>query len=238
MATHEQLPKQNGSTSRYSYSGSDFTIWAYYQGVTTPLEQSNTGTLDVEIVQGSRATASIEETAAATYSKSNYGIIKFGTLQTISGSSSTSMSAVHSIGSSLAQGFTEGSTTFAGSLIFTLLDKDPLTALMQEAAKQGRTSLSGFTTTAQLPPFNIVVQGMSEYNNQVITKVFVGVKLMAHGEVISIDDFFVEQTYQHVCSFITPWMYTSPDKSSSDNENVVEGLKDLMTTAKGFDYEG
>jgi len=149
-------------------------------------------------------------------------IIKLGNLQTITSSSATSIAPVEAIGKTDPLDFTMGSTTRAGSLVFTLFNVDPLYSIMGDAAAKS-TKLQDrddFISPYKLPPFNIVIEGDNEYVNvptkkaqdqaptsikTKIVKVIVGVKLFMHGETLSIDDFFTEQVYQYQCKYATPW---------------------------------
>jgi len=63
----------------------------------------------------------------------------------------------------------------------------------------------------RIPSFNIVLEGTNEYMptpGQVKSKIYkmiLGVRLFMHGETISIDDFFTEQTYQYQAKHVTQW---------------------------------
>lgn len=176
----------------FSYSGADFEIWAYF-----PIEEQQARIIPLPY----RVADSL---------------IKFGTLQTITTSVSSSKTSVDRIGSSTADGYTRGQKTYAGSLIFSVLEKEPLQFLFDQfdRALDANPSYMSFD---QLPPFNIMIQGSTEYLSkkdkdalaiggpQIISKVIVGVELVQHGETISIDDFFLEQSHQYVATYISPW---------------------------------
>ena len=189
--------------STHSYSGSDFEIYAYidYSAFFTGVQSEDAATQEL-----------VEE-----YRKSS-NLIKLGNLQTITTSMASSLSAVMNIGDSNATGFTRGQKTYAGSLIFTVLNKDPLDELLKLHTDFFKDASSDFVSADELPPLNIVIKGSSEhleerirtptgqvYSTDTITKVIYGVRLMQHGETISIDDFFTEQTYQYIARHVTNW---------------------------------
>lgn len=168
-----------------SFSGSDFKIWAYY-----PTPQS-----------GVNVPASLDD-----------GIIKLGTLQTITSSFAGSLAPVETIGYGEPVGFTTGQKTTAGTLVFTVLDREPLSDLLALAGTSYTNANPTFDTVDQLPPFNVVIEGDNEYvplngeTKTTISKMIIGVRLHVHGETISIDDFYTEQTYQYQAQHVTPWI--------------------------------
>lgn len=164
-------------------------------------------------------------------------IIKLGNLQTITSSSATSIAPVEAIGKTDPLDFTMGSTTRAGSLVFTLFNVDPLYSIMGDAGAKNKKlqDRDDFISPYKLPPFNIVIEGDNEYVNvptrkahdqdptsikTKIVKVIVGVKLFMHGETLSIDDFFTEQVYQYQCKYVTPWQSQELDLAKLYNDAV------------------
>lgn len=69
----------------------------------------------------------------------------------------------------------------------------------------------------QIPPFDIVLAGASEYGAQSLMKIF-GVELLNENSGVSIDDIVTEQQYTYVCRSITPWTY---DPGSADRISVI-----------------
>jgi hypothetical protein len=216
-----RIKKQSGP-SRYSYSGSDFNIWMYYP---IPIASSNKSikdeiaaikrniTLDLPIQEMRDRWKRIEELTAQ-LDLGDGGIISIGNMQTITTSFASSVSAVETVGSSLPVGFTRGQKTYAGTTVFTILDKEPLQRLIDltdPSSNPDKDRASDFFSIDQTPEFNIVIEGTNELPGpggvpKTLIKVIVGVKLMTHGETISIDDFFLEQQYQYVARYITPWI--------------------------------
>lgn len=193
----------------HSFSGQDFNIWAYLPEVDTKAEDS--------------------------------APVIFANLQTITTSLASSLAPVLAVGSDSVLGLTSGSKTFAGSLVFSVLDRDPLQDFIVREERRPRTVGYDFFTVDQLPPFNIVIQGSNEYlpgnwvsgkfqdpygDKTEIFKLLIGVKLLTHGETISIDDFFTEQTYQYQARYITPWYTGTPSEYIRSAYNALPKLLD------------
>jgi len=169
-----------------SFSGQDFQVWAYYDA---PGERDK------------RLPSWLQD-----------GSVALSSLHTITSSFASSASPVVSIGRSSPKAHTTGQKTFAGSLIFTFLGIDPLEELMLQ--RKSADARGGLFSVDQIPPFNIVIWGQNEYAtlknktsavSQSVFKILTGVKLVTHGESITIDDFYLEQSYQYRCSHVTPW---------------------------------
>lgn len=153
-----------------------------------------------------------------TESAGDVDVVRFANMQAITTSMTSSLSAVERIGYSGPVGFTRGQKTFAGSLIFTVFDREPLYQLLNADVVANQDFDPEFLTLDQLPPFNIVIQGQSEIlgfgangssrdrPESEVTKIIVGVRLLQNGETISIDDFFLEQSHTYTSEYITPWM--------------------------------
>ncbi len=264
MNIDHRSSSERKANRRYSYSGADFNIWAYYP--ITEVKSSNitnlsddvpvrdffnpspTPAYDLESLEIVRdKTVGLEEYTRLVaewgnalvefhgirVDSSSDGIVPFGNMQTITSSFASSLSAVENIGSSLPVSHTRGQKTFAGSMIFTVLDKEPLKEMIDNSflsQRNDKDQRAEYFTIDQIPAFNVVIQGSNELPTknglpQQILKVLVGVKIMTHGETISIDDFFLEQTYQYVCRYVSPWI-TTVDSESGTLASVTK-LQDL-----------
>ena len=197
------------STVKQSYSGADFKIFAFF---------------DIKHSRNAGEKGVKEE------------IIPLGNLQAITTSYSSSLSAVENMGSSMPAGFTRGQKTYAGTLVFTVINTDPLIKLLNLADDKGNKDLDALTISFdQIPPFNVLIEGASELPTkrgvpQVMTRVITGVKFMAGGETISIDDFFLEQQHQYVAQYISPWRNLDYVEKESKYEGGVGplNLPDLL----------
>jgi len=178
-------------------------------------------------------------------------IINFGSLQTISTSTAASIAPVEAIGHTDPIDFTSGSKTVAGSMVFVVLDREPLHDLMQSMEGKYNPTSDALQSPSNMPLFNIVIQGGNEYlpkageTKSNIFKLIIGVRLFMHGETISIDDFYTEQTYQYQARHVTQWiedelspatlinyadaLYRSPVNSLPDSQKkwAVGMIKDL-----------
>lgn len=188
----------------HSFSGQDFSIWAY-----------------VPIVKQAGANTPAE----ADVLKTEDQIVLFGNLQTITTSLASSLSPVQCVGTDAIVGLTSGSKTFAGTMVFSVLDKDPLNEFILPYVSRNRKKGHEFFTIDQLPEFNVVIQGSNEYlvdnfrtstptSKTDIYKLIVGIRLLTHGETISIDDFFTEQTYQYQARYVSPWNTGTPNSAT------------------------
>lgn len=180
------------SRTNYSYAGSDFRIWIYFPRF------------------------SADDTSLSAQAAEWFNV------QTVTSSVASSITAVEKIGSSAAVAHTRGQKTYAGSLIFTVLEKEPLEALLQKDIRGHEDYSPDYFTLDQLPPFNIVIEGSTEtlqksasgsspFNR--IFKVIVGVRLMQYGETVSVDDMFLEQSHTYTATYVTPWMNDKIDFS-------------------------
>ena len=180
------------SRPQYSFAGPDFTIWAYF-----PKTNSTGDGVDLNTIQ-------------------------WGNLQTVTTSMSSSLSAVEQVGSSSAVDHTRGQKTYAGSLIFTVINKDPLKEILSQDMRGHMDFSPDFLTVDQLPPFNIVIETSSELLQKSSdgagpvgqsTKVITGVRIMQYGETISIDDMFLEQSHTYTATYVSPWMEGAFDQT-------------------------
>jgi len=198
-----------------SFSGQDFKAYAYYDANViprssrvTPLANELAGTAAGEILSTSTDTNSEDVPAIL-----RDGQILLGSLHTLTSSFAASMSPVTRIGSSYPIAHTRGQKTFAGSMVFTVLNFDPLRELIINLP--AGDARGGPFTVDQLPPFNIVIWGSKELASinlgkvrlqNTIMKVIVGVQFVTHGESITIDDLYLEQSYQYRSQYTTPWL--------------------------------
>lgn len=130
-------------------------------------------------------------------------LIKFGSLQTISISSTRSVSPVRVLGRSNPVGYTRGARTWAGSLVFASLYKDELNELFVADSLESYFESSSSLFVDQLPPFTIIITSANEYG-AIKYQLIYGVTLINYGSVYSIDDVFTETTYSWVAKDVTP----------------------------------
>ena len=171
--------------------------------------------------------------------------ILLNNLQTITTSFSNSLTPVERIGEGTPAGHVRGKKTFAGSIVFTLLSIDPLYNLMSLAQEDATDSSPAFFTVDQLPAFNLIIVGETEDLPRLKTetipriwKMLVGVKLQHHGESLSVDDLYTEQTYSYVCEYISPWVereisYADLTPSKVEAQSTVDPEDEETTRTRG-----
>ncbi len=118
--------------------------------------------------------------------------------------------------------FIKVSNTWAGSMVFTVLDKD----VLYEAAKLYNPYTTNKYSYDDIPPFDIIINATNEYG-QVAYKVISQVVLSHGGEVYSIDDIFLEQTQTYQAKHVTPFM-----SMDSINEHLIGSQFSNMITPR------
>lgn len=176
------LTKGLGRNSRTetSYSGSDVIAIAYI-----PLSQSPFSPKGASYREGKRS-------------------MILGTLQTISITSTRSVTPVRVIGKASPIGYTRGGRTFAGTLVFATLDRDSLSEIYR--TDPNHESFYDSTTSLfvdQMPPFNINITASNELGG-ISRQTIRGITLLNYGTVYSVDDVYTESTYTYVAEDVTP----------------------------------
>lgn len=158
----------------------------------------------------------------------------FGTLQTISISSTRSISPVRVLGRSSAVDYTRGARTFAGTMVFATLNSDVFSEVydlsMAESAANAATSL----VSDQLPPFSIVITASNE-SGSVAAQVIHGITLVNYGTTYSVHDLYTETTYSYVATDVVPLFsnntYSSRRILQSYAEPAMKTISDLVSSS-------
>jgi hypothetical protein len=127
----------------------------------------------------------------------------FGEIQTLTITSRRSVEPVRRLGESSPAEYLGGPRTFAGTMIFTLLQEEPLLDLYRSTDRD-RYDGEPYLVMDRLPPFNILITGSNEFGHLVESALF-GVTLVADGTTLSIDDLFTEQQYTYVARSKLPF---------------------------------
>jgi len=126
-------------------------------------------------------------------------------LQTITITSTMSVLPVRCLGRAKPKAYTKGARTFAGSMVFTVLNGDPFSEIF---------CIDGFNSSVfndnawhidQMPPFDIILNAQNEtggYAAQIIE----GVYITHWGVTHSVDDMFLEYTYTYLAENVTPFL--------------------------------
>jgi hypothetical protein len=123
-------------------------------------------------------------------------------LQTITVSSARPPGPVRCLGMSNVRDYTRGPRTIAGSLIFTVLDRDVFYDVYQRSHYESPTEVPIFVDA--IPPFHLLIDASNEMGAQATTSI-VGVTLTNWGTTYSVDDLMVEATYSYVAKFVSPF---------------------------------
>ena len=124
----------------------------------------------------------------------------FGTLQTISYSIHQEKMPVRVLGNMNAKDWVFGPRTIAGSLVFAVLNKHWLVDLYDQLYENAEMKGWHFITD-EIPPFNITISFANEYGFDSRMAIY-GVRLINEGQTMSVNDLYIENTYQFVANDI------------------------------------
>lgn len=123
-----------------------------------------------------------------------------GQLQTISYSIYQDKAPVRTIGNMNAKDWVFGPRSIAGSLVFTVFNKHWMNSIMDQLKDKSVMKNAHFITD-ELPPFDITISFANEYGFDSKMAIY-GVRIMNEGQVMSVNDIYVENTYQYVANDI------------------------------------
>ncbi len=126
----------------------------------------------------------------------------FAELQTLSITSRRSVHPVRRLGEKDATYHTRGPRTWAGSMVFIMLDGDTLLELYRRTHYDLQSN-EPFYAPDRIPPFNVLITGINEYGHMV-EGILYGVTIVATGQVLSIDDLYTEQQVTYVARHFSP----------------------------------
>jgi hypothetical protein len=153
--------------------------------------------------------------------------IEIGSLQTITYSTHRETVAARTLGRIGAKGFTRGPRTVAGSLIFTVFDKNIVRKFVEQIFKNttentdvegnswirkgalelgnilGRQRhnvlMNGSVHMDEMPPFDVTITFGNEYGHASYM-VIKGIVIIDEGQVMSIEDMLTENTYSFMAA--------------------------------------
>lgn len=145
-------------------------------------------------------------------------VVELGELQTISYSVHRENSPVRTLGHVNVRGFIKGGRTIAGSLIFATFNEYAFYRI--EQYRQFLNDDRGFFAPLadMLPPFDIVITFVNEYGQYAKMKLF-GVTIVDEGQVVSVEDLFIEQTYTFMARGIQPLVKMSTEKTVDSTQS-------------------
>ena len=149
----------------------------------------------------------------------------FAELQTLSISSTRSISPVRVFGRSSPIAYTRGARTFAGTMVFASVNQDVFADIYDESVAESTMASSTSMVSDQLPPFTIVINAANEKGGAAVHAIH-GITLVNYGTTYSIDDLYTEVVYSYVATDVLPLISSSVSVRRAEKENII--------TQKGF----
>lgn len=151
----------------------------------------------------------------------------FGDLQTISISSARAVGQARVLGKSNPVGTTRGAITYAGTMVFSVINQDAFADIFDSDLAEGFINSSTSVMAHQLPPFSVVINAANESGAAGI-QVIHGITITNFGTTYSIDDLYVESTYTYIATDLTPLVVgTGPIDYSVAAESVQRFGKNM-----------
>jgi len=155
----------------------------------------------------------------------NENMMILGNLETFSYSIYREKVPVRTLGNINPKGFTYGSRSHAGSMIFVQFDEHPLFPLFQFFNERtDKIHRYSSPLSDDIPPFDIMLIFNNEYGAQSIIRLY-GVELFQEGGVFSINDIYSENTIQFVAKDMDPMISAGEENSWKQllYQKMVEG---------------
>jgi len=124
-------------------------------------------------------------------------------IHTLTISSAASLLPVRAVGEAKARAYTKGARTFAGTMIFTVLDKDPFQEIFALDALNGSTLQDGLWHIDQMPPFDAVITASNEAGLSAV-QLISNIVFSNWGTTYSVDDMYTESTYTYMAEHVSP----------------------------------
>ena len=162
----------------------------------------------------------------------------FAELQTMSISSTRSVSPVRVLGRASPLQYTRGARTFAGTLVFATLNKDVFSDIYDVSLAENALSSSTSIIADQMPPFSIIITASNESGGTAIQAVH-GITITNYGTTYSVDDLYTETVYTYVATDVTS--LTDKQTATTDifkqqgqaNKSVSDLVRDDLAKAYG-----
>lgn len=124
-----------------------------------------------------------------------------GELQTISYSIHRPKVQVRTLGRVNPSGIAKGTRTIAGSLIFTVFDRNIVKNILSNATKNQKKAMECISMFDEMPPFDITITFSNEtgIKSKLIIK---GVEIVNEGQTMSVEDIITENIYNYVAQDI------------------------------------
>lgn len=129
--------------------------------------------------------------------------VSIGEAQTVTYSLFRPITPVYNLGDARPAGYVRGERTVAGSIIFTVFDRNVLlNAFYNAYSKTGAECANNEFLTDELPPFDIHLTFLNEYGQQSYLVIH-DVHVTSEGQVMSIEDMITENTLQYLATDVT-----------------------------------
>jgi hypothetical protein len=163
------------------------------------LGPTNTNPFDTDsLVDFGKTYASYSGTDVTVIAQVNNKLIVLGNLETFSYSVFREKSPVRVLGRSHCKGYTSGSRSIAGSMVFVVFDRAPLYDVIKELNwVRNPTDRNSSPVPDQLPPIDLILLFRNEYGHNSVMRLY-GVEFVQEGQVHSIQDLYSENTMQYV----------------------------------------
>lgn len=165
----------------------------------------------------------------------------FADLQTISISSTRSVSPVRVFGKSNPIAYTKGATTFAGTMVFATINRDAFSEIYDTDLAESYQNAANSIIAHQLPPFSIVITASNEKGAAGI-QVIHGIVITNYGTTYSVDDLYTETSYTYIATDISPLVPATSDVTNytmSDAQYAAaKTITQLVTDSAGKAYGG
>jgi len=156
-------------------------------------------------------------------------------LQTLTISSERPAGPVRTLGVAGVRDYVRGVRTIAGSMVFTVLDRDVFADIYQNHEAENPAEHPLFVD--QIPPFHIIISANNEMGFSATASI-IGVTLTNFGQTYSVDDLMLEATYTYVAKYASPFMNKKSwraglAQSVSNMQGKVQkasSLKDFINT--------
>lgn len=161
--------------------------------------------------------------------------ISIGNLHTISVSTHRDSVPVRAFKHINPKGFTRGARTVAGSLIFTMFDRESLSAVQEKVRRYyqqvHKQYAAGFGNSAipdlipklhvdELPPFDVTVTMVNEFGQAAITKIK-GVQIITNGVVAGVNELILEEQMSYIALEVEPVYPAGAGKINNNAPRMV-----------------
>lgn len=138
---------------------------------------------------------------------------KFAELQTISYSVHREKFPVRTLGRANPKGFTRGTRTIAGSLVFTIFDRNALYEILTTNRNDPPDSPGHSPLIDAIPPIDITITFQNEMGFMASMRIY-GLEIVDEGQTMSIDDIITENVMSYIARDITVMYPDNLDESS------------------------